>query len=348
MNNPIVLIGKSSLNEAELFFNKFQNEKIFILVDSNSKEYCLDIFMSYFPFLVKSIILEINSGESIKSLNTISLLAGKLVQHKAEKNSLLINLGGGVISDIGGFLASIFNRGINYVNIPTTLLSQVDASVGGKTGVNFNHIKNKLGFFYNPKLVLIFPLFLKTLPKLEIASGFGEIFKYSLISDKKMWNVLKKTKFELDSTLEKLILGSVIIKEKIVQKDLFDNNIRKVLNFGHTIGHAVESVYLHSHKFNHGICVVIGMICESYISNKLNYLPDSVFLEIQKTLVSKFSLTKIENIERVISFIISDKKNKNNEIKLITISEIGNANFDVSVTENDIKKSLNFFNSLYE
>ena len=348
MNNPIILIGKSSFAEAELFFNKFQNEKIFILVDSNTREYCLDVIMSYFPLLKKSIILEINPGESIKSLNTISLLTSKLVQHRTEKHSLLINLGGGVVSDIGGFLASIFNRGINYVNIPTTLLSQVDASIGGKTGVNFNHIKNKLGFFYNPKLVLIFPLFLKTLCQHEIASGFGEIFKYSLTSDKKMWSVLKKTKFELDTTLEKLILESVIIKEKIVQKDLFDNNIRKILNFGHTIGHAIESVYLHGHKFNHGTCVVIGMICESYISNQLNYLPDSVFLEIQKTLTSKFSLTKIKNIEKVLSFIISDKKNKNNEIKLITISEIGKANFDVSVTENDIKKSLNFFNSLYE
>ena len=163
-----------------------------------------------------------------------------------------------------------------------------------------------------------------------------------------MWSILKRTDFQLNINLEKLISRSIIIKENIVKKDLFDHNIRKVLNFGHTIGHAIESACFGDVKFNHGICVVIGMMCESYISNQLNYLSDTSFLEIQKTLSAKFPLAKIENIEMVLSFVKSDKKNKNNEIRIIAISEIGKADFDVSVTENDIKKSLFFFNSLYD
>jgi len=348
LKNSVVLVGQDSFSEAQLFFNKFQDEKIFILVDVNSKKYCLDIFISFFFSLKKAIILEIKAGESFKSLNTIDLLTNQFIQHRAEKKSLLINLGGGVVSDIGGFLASVFNRGISYVNVPTTLLSQVDASIGGKTGLNFNHIKNKLGSFYQPKMILIAPLFLKTLCQIELISGFGEIFKYSLIKDKDMWSILKRTDFQLDINLEKLISRSIIIKENIVKKDLFDHNIRKVLNFGHTIGHAIESACFGDVKFNHGICVVIGMMCESYISNQLNYLSDTSFLEIQKTLSAKFPLAKIENIEMVLSFVKSDKKNKNNEIRIIVISEIGKADFDVSVTENDIKKSLFFFNSLYD
>ncbi len=348
MKSPVILIGESAFSEAQLFFDKFQNEKIFILVDINTKKYCLDFFLSSFPSLKKSIILELNHGESIKTISTISLLSNQLIKYGAEKKSLLINLGGGVISDLGGFLASVFNRGINFVNIPTTLLSQVDASIGGKTGVNFNHIKNKLGFFYNPGLVLIIPFFLRTLSKNEFISGFGEIFKYSLIYDKDMWNILKKTKFKLDSKLEDLISQSIIIKKNIVKKDPFDNNVRKVLNFGHTIGHAIESAYFHNSKFNHGICVVIGMICESYISNKLNRLSESVFISIYSELMCKFPLPKVENIEKVLSFIKSDKKNEKNEIKIITISKIGKANFDVSVSENYLKESLIFFNSLHD
>ena len=346
MKNSVVLVGQESLPKAQLFFSKFQKEKIFILVDTNSKKYCLDLFISFFPLLKESIILEINDGESFKSLKTISFLTDQLIKHRAEKKSLLINLGGGVVSDLGGFLASVFNRGINYVNIPTTLLSQVDASIGGKTGVNFNHVKNKLGFFYHPRLVIVLPVFLKTLHQNELVSGFGEIYKYSLINDRHMWSLLKKMEFQLDSNLEKLISRCIIIKNNIVNKDMFDNNIRKVLNFGHTVGHAIESVYMNDSKFNHGICVVIGMLCESYISNKLNYLTDSVFLEIQKILISKFNLSKIENIEMILSYIKSDKKNKNNNIQIITISEIGRVNFDNSVAEDDIKKSLLFFNSL--
>ncbi len=348
MKKSIILIGADSFSDAQVFFNKFEKEKIFIIVDANTNKFCLDIFFSFFPFLKKSIILEIEAGELHKSISTIIALSNQLIKYKAEKQSLLINLGGGVISDLGGFLASILNRGIRYVNIPTTLLSQVDASIGGKTAVNFNQIKNKLGFFYAPSLVLIIPGFLKTLHKNELISGFGEIFKYSLIYDKRMWNVLKKTEFQLGSILEDLISKSVIIKENIVQRDPFDDHVRKTLNFGHTIGHAIESVYFLDSKFNHGICVVIGMICESYISNKLNYLSDSTFLEIQKTLFSKFSLSKINNIEDVLFFIKEDKKNKSNKVNIITISEIGKAHFDVFVSEDDLKESLIFFNSLHE
>ena len=346
MKNPVILLGDNSLKESQVFFNKFLKEKIFILVDTNSEKYCLDIFFKFFPSIKSSIILKINNGESSKNLDTVSSLTNQLIKYRAEKKSLFINLGGGVVSDLGGFLASIFNRGINYVNVPTTLLSQVDASIGGKTGVNFNNIKNKLGSFNNPILVLILPIFLKTLPRNEIISGFGEIFKYSLISDPDLWSILKKNKIKLGDDIENLIFRSISIKKLIVQKDFFDDNVRKKLNFGHTIGHAIESAHVNESRFNHGICVVIGMICESYISNKLNYLSEPIFNEIYMNLISIFSLPKVKNIERVLSYIKSDKKNIDNHIQMVVISKIGKAHFDVSVDDYYIKQSLFFFNSI--
>ena len=239
-----------------------------------------------------------------------------------------------------------FNRGIKYCNVPTTLLSQVDASIGGKTAVNFNQIKNKLGVFYHPQLTLIIPDFLKTLPESEINSGFGEIFKYALIKDKKMWNTLIKRNIMCENNLEKLIQNSISIKKEIVEQDLFDTGIRKILNFGHTIGHAVESVYVKNPIFNHGFCVVIGIICECFISNKINQLKDTELSIIIKTLLANFPLQKISNTNKILSFIISDKKNKNQNFYITTLSKIGKAHYNTPVNKKIIIDSINYYNTL--
>jgi len=341
-----ILIGNESIVDFELFLNSFKNERIFILVDTNTRKNCLDLFLKLYPDLINSCVLEIKEGEFFKSIESIKVLSEQLIKNRAERSSLLINLGGGVICDLGGFLASIFNRGIKYCNVPTTLLSQVDASIGGKTAVNFNQIKNKLGVFYHPQLTLIIPDFLKTLPESEINSGFGEIFKYALIKDKKMWNTLIKRNIMCENNLEKLIQNSISIKKEIVEQDLFDTGIRKILNFGHTIGHAVESVYVKNPIFNHGFCVVIGIICECFISNKINQLKDTELSIIIKTLLANFPLQKISNTNKILSFIISDKKNKNQNFYITTLSKIGKAHYNTPVNKKIIIDSINYYNTL--
>ena len=224
-----ILIGNESIVDFELFLNSFKNERIFILVDTNTRKNCLDLFLKLYPDLINSCVLEIKAGEFFKSIESIKVLSEQLIKNRAERSSLLINLGGGVICDLGGFLASIFNRGIKYCNVPTTLLSQVDASIGGKTAVNFNQIKNKLGVFNHPQSTLIIPYFLKTLPEFEMNSGFGEIFKYALIKDKKMWDTLVKRNIMREDNLEELIQSSISIKTEIVEQDLFDVGIVKLL-----------------------------------------------------------------------------------------------------------------------
>ena len=351
MKSSDILFYEDSILKAQLFFNDFKNQKIFILVDTNTKRYCLDKFLSFFPSLKDPILLEVKDGELTKSISTISYLSSLLVKYKAEKKSLLINLGGGVVSDIGGFLASIYNRGINYINIPTTLLSQVDASIGGKTGLNFNGIKNKLGTFYNPKFILIIPEFLKTLSKSELTSGFGEIIKYSLIEDKDLWEFLKnnyKNKTSLNNELDSIIYKCTKIKSYFIKKDPFDINMRKILNFGHTIGHAIESANVDNPKFTHGISVIIGIICETYITNKLFHLKDEIFIEIYKTLLSNFSLPKLNNKNKILSYLLSDKKKENGKLKITSISEIGSPIYDICVSKKQVKESLNYFNSINE
>ena len=296
--------------KAEIFFNEFKNEKVFILYDENVRIKCLELFLSYFPVLKTSFFIEIKSGEKYKSIKTDTNIIEELIKNNAEKNSLLINLGGGVVSDIGSFVASVFNRGINLVNAPTTLLSQVDASIGGKTSINFYNIKNKIGTFYFPRLVIIIPEFLNTLSKNQLISGYGEIFKYSLIHKNEIWKQLKKNDFKFDLNCESLIKKSIEVKNKIIRKDIYDLNIRNTLNFGHTIGHAIESSQKNHSKYNHGICVVIGMICESYISKELNYLPEKIFNQIKEILISRFPLNKVNNLEEIIKFIYNDKKKK--------------------------------------
>ena len=329
-------------------FFKNNNRKIFILVDSNTKIFCLDYFVSLFNIKNKTIVLTIPSGEVSKSVDYVTFLINELINHNADKDSVLFNLGGGVVSDLGGFVASIFNRGISYVNIPTTLLAQVDASLGGKNGVNFNGIKNKIGLINNPIFTIILTDFLKTLPEEEIISGYGEIFKYGLISNPKLW--FKISSFDIYKVvdLEEIIHQSVMIKESIVKQDFYDNGLRKILNFGHTIGHAIESCSEDGFQISHGLSVVSGMICELYISHILFKIPKKDLNQIVRTLVNKFPLKKINNKDSIINFIRQDKKNKKGKFLFSLISKIGTCYFDQEVSEDIVKESLNFYNTLHD
>ena len=331
-----------------IFKNKYS--KVFILVDSNTKKHCLKLFLKKHLSEKEIHLITIKNGEENKNTKSLHSIWIKISKLGGDRNSLLINLGGGMISDLGGFVASTYNRGIDFINIPTTLLSMVDASIGGKVGINIEKLKNKVGVFNYPKLVLIDTSFLQTLPKRELKSGFGEMLKHGLIFEKKYFKRLSELK-NIDSKLNtELIYNSIKIKNEIVNKDPKEKNFRKILNFGHTLGHAIESHFLGKNKSKtllHGEAISIGMILEGYISHKILKMPYEQCLHIKKTINSKFEKIKInsEDSKSIINLIKFDKKNKQGKVHFALINRIGDAKIDVVVPKKVIIESIEFYNS---
>src|SRR5690554_6762169 len=256
--------------------NKFLKErsysKIFILTDRNTGEQCLPILIAGMPVDFEYDIIEVDPGEENKNIDFCIGIWKMLLDFGAERNSLLINLGGGVVTDMGGFAASTYKRGIDFIQIPTTLLSQVDASIGGKTGIDLDTVKNIIGTFTQPQAVFINVDFLKTLDKRQLVSGFAEMIKHAFIFDANYYQELKA--FDFDHPSEAMIYRSVQIKNEVVKEDPKESGLRKILNFGHTIGHAVETYSIDNDKDSlvHGEAIAIGMICEAYLSHKYNGL----------------------------------------------------------------------------
>ena len=356
-DNYNIYIGNNVLSELSEYLNKpeFNNSKIFILTDENTIKHCLPVLSSSVPqFLSSSNIetLEIKSGEKNKTLQTSEYLWKQLISKKAQRDSLFINLGGGVITDLGGFVASAFNRGIKFINIPTTLLSQVDASVGGKTGVDLDNIKNQIGFFSNPLAVFIFPEFLDTLPQRELLSGYAEVIKHALILDSNYWLNLKlKTQSSKLNNIKdwtEIIYTSVEIKNKIVINDPLEQNIRKKLNFGHTVGHAIESLFLIKEKYPllHGEAIAIGMICESYLSYKKAGLTEKELEEITSYILSIYQHYHIDinNTKQLTDIMQHDKKNIQKALNFTLISKIGSSVIDQNCSEEEVIESLNYYN----
>lgn len=326
-----------------------QYSSVFVLVDENTDQYCLPILKQHLQTSIPITIISIQSGEVNKNIETCQLVWKKLIENKADRGSLLINLGGGVICDMGGFVASTFKRGIDFVNIPTTLLSQVDASIGGKTGINFQLLKNQIGTFSNPKFIFINPVFFKTLPQREWLCGYAEMLKHALIDSKEYWDALsqwKGGKIEQSSQLENLILTSIQIKQKIIEQDPYENGLRKVLNFGHTIGHAIESLSLEkdNQPLTHGEAIAIGMICESYISTQITGLSQSVLEDITQFILSiypPYNLLGFTN--KLLHLMTHDKKNMNDKINFSLLKEIGEVIYDQTCDVKLIKNAIEYY-----
>jgi len=311
-----IWIGENSLSKLDIstYF------KVAILVDENTKRDCLHKL----PKIENALIIEIKSGEEHKNISTCNLIWEQLTINNFDRNSLLINLGGGVIGDMGGFCAATYKRGLEFIHIPTTLLAMVDASVGGKLGIDFKGLKNQIGLFNNPKAVLISPEFLETLAESELKSGFAEVVKHALISDNSLWVKLKNTPFT-DLDWEDIIDTSVQIKNKIVLADPFEKGERKKLNFGHTFGHAIESYYLEKGTpISHGEAVFMGMILETEISD----LSETDKNEIKNYILSNFALPYTPKKSSLHKFLINDKKNQDGKINFTLLSGIGNCSFD--------------------
>ncbi|MCP3933036.1 MAG: 3-dehydroquinate synthase [Bacteroidetes bacterium] len=337
-------------NVFEHFLQNNSYSRLAVIVDENTKNHCRPILEPYLSGY-NYFIIEIPSGEKHKTIQTCQFIWQRMMDENLDRNALVINLGGGVIGDMGGFCASTYKRGIHFIQIPTTLLSQVDASIGGKLGIDFHEVKNSIGLFQNPQSVFIFPEFLKTLPKREIRSGFAEIIKHSLIADVEQWEKLQ-TLEKLDSiNWSELIPPSLLIKKRIVEEDPFERGLRKALNFGHTIGHAVESQALSTENpLLHGEAVAIGMICEAYISCETDGLPASSLEAISDYILKMyghraFSLDYFPSLMRLMA---KDKKNENQTINFTTIHPIGNALINRSAPEELIRKSLEYYLSLQE
>ncbi len=320
--------------------------KIFVLVDENTKEHCLPIFNIQLPNLAYTLI-EIQSGEPQKNIHTCSKIWDAMFAAKADRGSIMINLGGGVIGDMGGFCASTYMRGIAFIQIPTTLLSQVDSSIGGKLGIDHKQIKNAIGLFQNPLAVFVHRDFLGTLPKRQIRSGLAEMLKHGLIADPDHWHQL----LNVDSqwTSYDLIKHSLKIKKQVVERDFKESSYRKVLNFGHTLGHAIETTYLEKDNFLlHGEAIGIGMIMESYLSHKQLGLSKSQLSEVAAGLNDIYQLGSIEEelIPEIKEYIQLDKKNTNGYVQFTLLENIGKAIVNQTSPDELIEESIQYYNDL--
>lgn len=328
--------------------NKYS--KIFILVDESTNEYCLPAFLPLLSTEIPFEIIELESGEIHKNIHTCTEVWTILTELGADRKSLILNLGGGVITDLGGFVASTFKRGIDFINVPTTLLGMVDASVGGKNGVDLGALKNQVGTITNPKLVVIDTRFLETLPQNQMRSGLAEMLKHGLIFDKTYWNRFLDLK-ELDtSDLDVLIHEAIAIKNHIVQQDPTENGIRKALNFGHTLGHAIESYFLESQEKTtllHGEAIAIGMILESYLSLQKNLITSEEYSEIKETIKSIFRTVEIsqEDLTPICDLLIHDKKNEYGKIQFALLDGIGNIKINQEVATDIIMSAFEDYKS---
>jgi 3-dehydroquinate synthase len=319
---------------------------LFILVDENTRRDCLQPFLELFNGFPEHELLQIASGEENKNITTCIQLWEELSEKGADRKSLLINLGGGVLTDLGGFVASTFKRGIAFINIPTTLLAMVDASIGGKTGVDLGPLKNQVGVINQPEMVLIFDDFLKTLEQRQLQSGFAEMLKHGLIRNRSYWQELKSL-----PSLEQItpyIFDSVNIKNEVVLQDPREEHLRKILNFGHTLGHAIESYFLSEDSrmpLLHGEAIAIGMILEAYLSHKLCGLDIRSVDEIRETFRRWYPEVPISEGEtkQILDLLIFDKKNTHGRINFVLLSEIGEPVIDVTVPADLFEEAFAYY-----
>ena len=324
--------------------------RVSVLVDENTEADCWPLVQdANWPEGTER--LEVPSGEDFKTIGTCEGLWEAFVDLGMDRHSLLVNLGGGVIGDMGGFAASTYMRGFSFLNIPTTLLSQVDASVGGKLGVDFNGLKNMIGLFADPRAVLICPEFLATLSMEQLRSGYAEVLKHCLIQDAEQWQHLAGKGMDAISDWEALIVRSVKTKQSVVEADPFEGGLRKILNFGHTIGHAIESLQLDSdHPLLHGEAIAIGMITESWLSAEVAGLSKAQRDEIAHGISNLFphaQLTEV-TVEAVLDLMKLDKKNQGGEIRLSLLAAIGDCKPDVALPTSKLRDLLGEALAYYE
>ncbi|MFT6866442.1 MAG: 3-dehydroquinate synthase [Cyclobacteriaceae bacterium] len=317
-------------------------DKVVFLVDENTRQYCLP----HFELGENENIIEIKSGEINKNLNTCTEIWSQLTHMGFGRKSLLVNVGGGVIGDMGGFCASTYKRGIRFINFPTTLLAMVDANIGGKLGIDFQGFKNHIGVFQDPENVLIYDGFLKTLPARELRSGFAEVIKHGLIYDRNYWETIKSGHFP-DFNWQQIVEVSAKIKHEVVTEDPKEAGLRKILNFGHTLGHAIETWYLNNQiSLLHGEAIAVGMILEGHLAMQLGNLQESELTEITSYIQKIYDQISLPDFAELVPLMLQDKKNIGNELSFSLLNGIGGCLYDQKVDENMIHEAMNFYSNL--
>lgn len=326
------------------FLNQFLQKKnystVFVITDVHTNEYCSGSFLAEIAAEIPIEIIEIEAGEEQKNILTCIELWNILIELGADRKSLVIGLGGGVITDISGFIASVFKRGIDFINVPTSLLGMVDAALGGKNGVDLGSLKNQIGTITNAQMILVDFRFLDTLPNEQIRSGYAEMLKHGLIADKNYWKKLSDIQNIDLSDLGELVVRSVEIKTRITSEDPYESGIRKALNFGHTLGHAIESYYLENIEkptLLHGDAIAVGMILESYLSFQKGFISEEEYTEIKSVLNNIYPVVDFDknDIEEIIKLLTFDKKNEYGKILFVLLDEIGNIKIN-QLVENDL------------
>lgn len=341
-----IYIGKSLKDTIKSYFEKNSFSKIGVLVDENTYKHCYPLLS---PSLPKHFVIHIKSGEENKNLATCSHIWKELTEQQLDRKALLINLGGGVIGDMGGFCAATYKRGISFIQMPTTLLSMVDASVGGKLGVDFEGFKNHIGVFQEPLAVFIDAIYLETLEKNELRSGFAEIIKHNLIADSGAWQEMKKKGIS-DFDWVETIKHSIAIKVDVTTQDPTEKGLRKILNFGHTLGHAVESYFLPipGKKLLHGEAIAIGMIVESWLACERSYIKASELKEITNYILKIYGKVNIspDQVKAIVPLTLQDKKNESNVVLFSLLEKIGKANYNIEISENEMYDAMYYYISL--
>lgn len=351
-SNYSVTIGSLLNSDFEIVLSEnYKNARKIIFVDENTHEYCLEYLIANFSELSEAEVIVLPAGEANKNIEICAHVWEALAEYKITRKDVAICLGGGVVTDMGGFIASLYKRGIDFIHIPTSLLAMVDASIGGKTGVDLGSVKNIIGVFANPKAVYIDPAFLATLPLEDQIGGWMEMLKHGLIADKKHWEELQTIDFHDFSIDVAFIHRSLAIKNTIVLADPKEENIRKKLNFGHTFGHAVESLFLeNNHAINHGIAVGIGMIVEAFWSVKSGLLAQAELEEIVTRITDKVVLPSLENVteQHLWEYMLNDKKNENEEVLATLLTTIGEATINQAIPIEWVEEGLAFYKAVVE
>ncbi|MCB0737541.1 MAG: 3-dehydroquinate synthase [Bacteroidetes bacterium] len=332
--------NKESFSIESLKDFPFENyTKVFCIQGPLTHRFCYPVIEELLPKNTISIVFnELNEG--LKNMDGCSFIWQELINHNADRKSLIINLGGGVVTDIGGYCAATFKRGVHFINIPTTLLGMVDAAIGGKTGINFGSIKNQIGTFSLPELTIIDSIFLKTLPKNEMLSGLGEVLKYGLIKDV---SLIKELESGANLNYQTIIEKCVAIKNQVVKNDPFENGERKLLNFGHTFGHALES---ESHKtakpLFHGVAVAYGILAESWLAKEFGSF--KAFEKVEQLINNLFGTYPFEQLDSmsILAYMKADKKNINGEINYCQIAEFGQVEINHIASETQVLKALSW------
>lgn len=344
MPDQIIFSAQPGL-DLKLFLEEKRYSKVAVLVDENTLRYCYPLLKNDLP---DHHLIQLQSGEEQKTLGSCSIIWQAMTDQALDRYAALIILGGGVLGDMGGFCAATYKRGIDFILIPTTLLAQADASIGGKLGIDFNHFKNHIGVFQHPALTLLYSGFLKTLPKNELRSGFAEIIKHALISDTALWNEIRHRSLE-HQLWEDLIKHSVNFKLEVVTKDPGERGMRKILNAGHTIGHGVEAHLLNTgKKVLHGEAIAVGLIAEGFIAKGKGLLSEPSLNQISTYVLQIFGKVNLEPAEDsvVAELALQDKKNKGNKILCVLLEGIGKARWDCEISREEVKGALAFYRLL--